>query len=93
MLFIPFVPWQVEYAQTFGSDAICRALILSNLGEPSAPDPKQVIREDPCENVDIRDVVNHAITALQLVRLKSLEGDFTMNMIVKEWRSKNAPEW
>lgn len=85
----------VGYAQAFGNDAVCRAQILCCLGEPNSPNIKQV-EEQNRENVVVRDVVDHVKTVLTLLQLKTTEGlNMTINMLVKEWRSKpnSAPQW
>ena len=85
----------VGYAQTFGNDAVCRARILNCLGEPNSPDIKRTMDEN-VENVTIKDVAHHAKTVLTLLMQKTKEGaNVTMNMLVKEWRSKPdaAAQW
>jgi ATP-dependent DNA helicase Q1 len=89
--------WRMaQYAQSFGNDAVCRAIILNTLGEPNSPDPKQVMATNT-DNVVIRDAVEHAKTVLQLLRLKNQQQglNLTLNMLIKEWRAKpdSAPEW
>jgi hypothetical protein len=84
----------VRYAQEFGNDEVCRAIILKNLGEPNAPDANAAIARNT-DTVETREVTKHAITAVQLLRLKTMEGQqMTLSMLVKEWRAtKNAPQF
>lgn len=84
----------VRYAQEFGNDEVCRAIVLKTLGEPNAPDANAAIARNT-DTVESREVTKHAITALQLLRLKTNEGlKMTLSMLVKEWRAtKNAPQF
>ncbi len=85
----------VRYAQHFGSDQICRAIILQNLGEPNQH-LTQVLAatRDDDEHTELKDVVSHAQTVLQLLYLKQ-DDNVTLSMLVKEWRAKppSAAEW
>lgn len=84
----------IKYAQHFGSDAVCRAILLQNLGEPNH-DMEAVLKEWQSDTTVLpRDVMSHSKTVLQL--LFSLQHDrVTMPMLVKEWRStkETAAEW
>jgi hypothetical protein len=83
---------QIKYAQHFGSDAVCRAILLKNLGEPNH-DMNTVLQQHDA-TLAPRDVLSHAQTVLQL--LYTLQDDkVTMPMLVKEWREKTekAHEW
>ncbi|KAG7369029.1 ATP-dependent DNA helicase RecQ [Nitzschia inconspicua] len=80
----------VKYAQQFGDDKACRALILRNMGEPN-----QTLEgcQGLSDMVEKRDVTSHAATVLQLLQLHRNE-NMTMPMLVKCWRQnpKQAPE-
>ena len=88
----------VRYAQEFGNDEVCKAIILKNLGEPNSPDPEAAIaRNSEGGTIESRNVTKHALTAVELLRVRSSEAkQLTMTMLVKEWRSSNsdnAPKW
>jgi ATP-dependent DNA helicase Q1 len=94
----PLFYTMVRYAQHFGSDRICRAIILQNLGEPDQhlPEVLAAARDDDAHtNTELKDVVSHAQTVLQLLFLKQ-DDKVTLSMLVKEWRankSASAAEW
>lgn len=71
----------VRYAQNFGDNRACRALILQNMGEPDQ-DVESFYGVD--DGVEKRNVSFHAITILRL--LISKNDKLTMNMLIAEWR-------
>mmetsp|Transcript_49371 Transcript_49371/g.55003 ORF Transcript_49371/g.55003 Transcript_49371/m.55003 type:complete len:931 (+) Transcript_49371:140-2932(+) len=71
----------VRYAQNFGDNRACRALILQNMGEP---DQDIESFHGVGDGVEKRDVSSHAITILRL--LISKNDKVTMNMLITEWR-------
>lgn len=80
----------VKYAQQFGDDQACRALILQNMGEPNQnPEKFRGLNE----MVESRDVTSHAITLVKHL-LNFQNKNVTMNMLITEWRkgSSSAPE-
>ena len=86
----------VRYAQETGNDAICKAVILSHLGEPDCPDVQAVKRANADATTVLRDIGVHARTLVQLLDVRTQEGkDMTLNMLVKDWRSTSAsaPQW
>ena len=84
-----------RYGQSFGNDAVCRAILLSALGEPNAPSPEQTQRQHGDETTKIRDVGKHGQTAVRLVYDALTAGEqVTQAMVVKSWRAtKNVPEY
>jgi len=72
----------VKYAQQFGDDQACRALILQNMGEPNQNPEKFRGLSDM---VEFRDVTSHAITLLKLMN-HFRNKNVTMNMLITEWR-------
>jgi len=86
----------IKYAQHFGSDAVCRAILLQNLGEPDH-DLEAALQkwQTDATSAPIRDVLSHSKTVLQL--LFSLQDEqVTMAMLLKEWRTnkkEGAAEW
>lgn len=91
--------WQMtRYAQATGADTLCRTIILSALGEASLNEDSAREREtqDGTSISDRRDVGKHAKTATRLLQHKISQGErVTLNMLVKEWRTKpeNAARW
>lgn len=86
----------VRYAQQSGNDAVCRAIIMTHLGEPNCPDVLEVCRQNDGITTNRRDVGKHAQTAIRLLSLRLQEGrDITSAMLVKDWRMKSdkAPQW
>ena len=85
----------IRYAQAFGNDAVCKAILLDNLGEPNAQSPIDVQKQFDGVTTEPRDVGKHAQVAVRLVHDAVQEGqDVTMAMIVKKWRSKkDAPSY
>jgi hypothetical protein len=86
----------IRYAQQSGNDAICKAIMLTHLGEPNVPDVMQVVKENEGIATTPRDVGTHAQTLVKLLSLRIGEGkDMTMAMLVKDWRSTGvaAPQW
>lgn len=80
----------IKYAQHFGSDAVCRAILLQNLGEPNH-DMETALQHHQ-DSTTPRDVLAHSQTVLQL--LFSLQDEkTTMPMLIKEWRAnvKTSP--
>ena len=71
-----------KYAQQFGDDQACRALILQNMGEPNQNPEKFRGLSDMVES---RDVTSHAITLLKLL-IHFRNKNVTMNMLITEWR-------
>ena len=85
----------VQYGQASGNDAVCKAIILASLGEPGAPNPTDVQKQQDGIVCEPRDVGKHAKTVAQLLRDRTRDGDnLTLPMLVKEWRAKpnNAPQ-
>lgn len=81
----------IRYAQQSGNDAICKAIILTHLGEPNCPDLMQVVKENEGIASSPRDVGLHAQTVVKLLSLRQREGkDMTLAMLVKEWRSTGS---
>jgi hypothetical protein len=81
----------VRYAQQSGNDPICKAILLTHLGEPNAPDVMKVVADNEGIVTKRRDVGKHAKTVVQLLH-KCMQNDdnVTMSMLVKEWRSTGA---
>jgi ATP-dependent DNA helicase Q1 len=74
----------VRYAQQFGDDRACRALILQHMGEPNQNTGSFIGVSD---GVEIRDVTSHAIT-LVCVLMHLQTKNVTLNMLNEEWRKK-----
>mmetsp|Transcript_15986 Transcript_15986/g.37020 ORF Transcript_15986/g.37020 Transcript_15986/m.37020 type:complete len:940 (+) Transcript_15986:227-3046(+) len=72
----------VKYAQQFGDDQACRALILQNMGEPNQ-NPEKFRGLNAM--VELRDVTSHAITLVKLL-IHYQNKNVTMNMLINEWR-------
>ena len=73
----------IKYAQQFGNDAVCRAILLQNLGEPH--DGMEATLQAFHASTTSRDVLAHSQTVLQLLYAMQDE-QVTMPMLVKEWR-------
>lgn len=83
-----------RYAQASGSDAVCKAIILKTLGEPDCPNVDEVMTSNDGITTEQRDVGAHAKTVTALLRYKVLQREnVTLPMLVKDWRSKNPPDW
>jgi ATP-dependent DNA helicase Q1 len=84
----------VRYAQQFGNDKICRAILLKHLGEPNQNIPQALATAAEDTQTEPKDVTSHVQTLLQLLYLKQ-DQNVTLAMLVKEWRTKPdiAPEW
>lgn len=81
----------IRYAQQSGNDPICKAIMLTHLGEPNVPDVMQVVKENEGIATTPRDVGTHAQTLVKLLSLRIREGkDMTMAMLVKDWRASGA---
>ena len=86
----------IRYAQESGGDAVCRAIINCNMGETGF-DIEAAKREE--EGIGInerRDISVHAQTVVRLLQAKTSQREkITLNMLVKEWRTKpeNALPW
>jgi ATP-dependent DNA helicase Q1 len=65
----------IRYAQAHGNDAVCKAIMLDNLGEPNAPNPTQVQRENDGLTTDTRNVGTHGQTVTRILHEKCLVGD------------------
>lgn len=77
-----------RYAQAFGSDAVCRSILLESLGEPGAPSPAVVQEKEGDATTERRDIGKHAQVAARLVAHSQQTGDnVTLSMLVKAWRS------
>jgi hypothetical protein len=77
-----------RYAQVFGNDTVCRAILLSELGEPDVPIPRGVIDREGNATTDFRDIGRHAQTVTRIVYHASTTGnDMTMAMLIKAWRA------
>jgi ATP-dependent DNA helicase Q1 len=77
----------IKYAQQFGSDAVCRSILLHNLGEADG-DMEAVIQAFHASTTS-RDVLTHSQTVLQLLYAMQDE-QVTMPMLVKEWRRSKS---
>ena len=85
----------IRYGQETGNDAVCKAIILTHLGEPNAPDVHRLRNENEGDTTILRDVGNHAQTVVRLLEERIAEGkSMTMAMLVKDWRStlNTAPQ-
>jgi ATP-dependent DNA helicase Q1 len=83
-----------RYAQASGNDAVCKAIMLKTLGEPDCPDVDAVMTANDGITTEQRDVGAHAKTVTALLRYKVLQREnVTLPMLVKDWRSKNPPDW
>lgn len=65
----------VRYAQASGNDAVCKAIMLDNLGEPNAPNPTQVQRENDGVTTETRNVGTHGQTVTRILHEKCQAGD------------------
>jgi RecQ family ATP-dependent DNA helicase len=74
----------VRYGQTHGNDALCRAILLTKLGDKGIAVPA-VFDQQVHHTTDARTVTNHVRTVLQLIQSQP----WTMAKLVQEWRSKN----
>jgi hypothetical protein len=86
----------IRYGQQCGNDAVCKAIILNNLGEPDRPNLDQVMRDNADTTTLSRDVGWHAQTLLKLLLLRTQEGTrMTMAMLVRDWRASpsTAEQW
>ena len=83
-----------RYAQASGSDAVCKGILLKCLGEPNCPNVLELMKADDGVVTELKDVGAHAKTVTALLHHKMMLGqDLTLAMLVKEWRSKNPPDW
>jgi ATP-dependent DNA helicase Q1 len=79
----------IRYGQAHGNDAVCRAILMTKLGEPNSPDPSVVHKQNEGLTSTCRDVSEHVRTLLKMMQAKSKD-KLTLSMIVKEWRSKSS---
>lgn len=83
-----------RYAQASGSDAVCKGIMLMSMGEPDAPNVDALLDADDGVMTERKDLGAHCKTVTALLNYKAQLGeDLTLAMLVKEWRSKNPPEW
>jgi hypothetical protein len=85
----------VRYAQESGNDAICKAIMLTHLGEPNCPNIKDVVANNANETTYERDIGIHAKVLVQLLELRLRQGNnITPTMLAKEWRTSgnDTPE-
>ena len=82
--------YMLRYAQADGDDALCKKIILAALGEPGAEDLQSLLRNG-CDRTETRDVGRHAKVAATLLNESS--DNLTMQQLVTQWRSKNAPAY
>lgn len=86
----------IRYAQEFGTDDICKAILLRHLEEPNCPDIRQLQCDHEGETTTSRDVGRHVQVAAQLLQIRIQEGKkMTMAKLVQDWRSRSedAPQW
>jgi hypothetical protein len=87
----------VRYAQAAKDDAVCRAIMLTHLGETSEElDVEALLEEGDGTLTERREVGRHCQTVAKLLALKNEQGEkTTMPMLLKEWRSKSkdSPNW
>jgi hypothetical protein len=86
----------IRYAQQSGNDEICKAIILTHLGEPNGPNMLAVLKDNEGTSSTPRDVGTHAQTVVKLLSLRMSERkDMTLAMLVKEWRGTgpSTPQW
>lgn len=86
----------IRYAQEFGGDAICKAILLRHLEEPNCPDIRQLQRDHEGETTTSREVGRHVQVAARLLQIRIQEGKkMTMAKLVQDWRSRSddAPQW
>jgi len=84
----PLTWTMIKYGQQFGNDAVCRSILLQNLGEPNGD--MEAALHSFVAATPARDVLKHSQTALQLLYAMQ-DQQVTMPMLVKEWRrSKNS---
>ena len=86
-----FTKHMVCYAERYGSDRLCRAMLMQHLGDNITQQQVDLIvssAEEQARNefVQTKDVATHAKTVLQLLSLKQYD-KLTLPMLVKEWRS------
>lgn len=89
----------VRYAQASGDDRLCRALILSILGEPGARNVSDILKAG-CEGTEQRDVGRHGQVVARMVvdaagsaassgRRRRAKDDLTLSKLLLAWRSKD----
>jgi hypothetical protein len=86
----------IRYGQEFGTDEVCKAILLHHLGEPNCPDIVQVQRAHEGETTTSREVGQHVQAVARLLRLREQQGKkMTMAQLVQEWRSRadDLPRW
>jgi hypothetical protein len=80
----------VRYAQESGNDAICKAIMLTHLGEPDCPNIQEVKANNANETTYERDVGVHAQILVKLLDLRLRQGsNITPTMLAKDWRTKS----
>lgn len=83
----------IRYGQKSGTDALCKAILLTHLGEPQ--DLERVANATEGVSTRREEVGAHAKNLVRLLKDRNNEGkEMTMAMLVKEWRSTSdaAPE-
>jgi len=86
----------IRYAQKCGGNSVCRAIVLTALGESGfdAKAAEQEEQKDDNATWERRDVTKHAITVTKLLQMKVNKGEkVTINMLVKDWRAKKPMPW
>lgn len=84
----------IRYGQHSGNDALCKAVLLTHLGEPNPPDLAPIVAANDGVSTYQRDVGAHVKAMVRLLQQRTQEGkDMTLNMLVKDWRStsESAP--
>jgi hypothetical protein len=81
----------IRYAQASGNDELCKAIILTHLGEPNCPDVKQVEIDNEGITTIRREVGKHAQTVVRLLYLRlQHNAKITVAMLTKDWRTSGA---
>ena len=76
-----------RYAQSHGDDALCKRIILSNLGEPGSEIIDDVIKSGGANSTTVeREITSFIKDVVRLIH--EANKDMTMAQIVQLWRSK-----
>jgi hypothetical protein len=92
----PLLRPMIRYSQEFGSDEVCKAIMLRHLGEPNCPDIEQLQRDHEGQTTTSREVGLHTQGVAEILRLKNQQGKkMTMAKLVQAWRSRSddLPQW
>lgn len=88
----------IRYGQLNGNDAVCRAILMTHLGETEDDgcSIQEICRRNEGITSERKEVGKHAKTLVQILNHRQQEGSkVTPAMLLKDWRTRpeNALPW